>query len=59
VAMRGPRTTGAMAPEISLANQRPAQYVFRRHVDQAMVRLKAGKSIVPERAEAETADAAD
>jgi hypothetical protein len=57
VAMRGPRTTGAMAPEISLDNQRPADFVFRRHVDHAMTRLKAGKSIVPEAAE--TADAAD
>jgi hopanoid biosynthesis associated radical SAM protein HpnH len=61
VAMRGPRTTGAMAPEISLDNQRPADFVFRKHVDHAMTRLKAGKSIVPEASEraAETADAAD
>lgn len=28
VAMSGPRTEGPMAPEISLENQRPAEYVF-------------------------------
>jgi hopanoid biosynthesis associated radical SAM protein HpnH len=61
VALRGPRTSGAMAPEISLDKQRPADFVFRRHVDHAMTRLKAGKSIVPEANEkaVETADAAD
>jgi hopanoid biosynthesis associated radical SAM protein HpnH len=61
VAMRGPRTTGNMAPEISLDKQRPADFVFRKHVDHAMTRLKAGKSIVPEASEraAEPADAAD
>ena len=31
-ALRGPRTEGAMAPEIPLDNQRPADYVFSRHV---------------------------
>ena len=55
--MRGPRTSGAMAPEIPLDNQRPADFVFRRHVDHAMTRLKAGKPILPE--PAETAAAAD
>jgi hopanoid biosynthesis associated radical SAM protein HpnH len=40
VALRGPRTGGPMAPEISLANQRPAEYVFSRHVQQAMQRLR-------------------
>jgi hopanoid biosynthesis associated radical SAM protein HpnH len=57
VALRGPRTSGAMAKEISLDHQRPADFVFRRHVDHAMTRLKAGKPMVPEAAE--TADAAD
>ena len=28
VALRGPRTTGPMAPEIPLENQRPAEFVF-------------------------------
>jgi len=33
VALRGIDTEGPMAPEISLDNQRPAEYVFSRHVD--------------------------
>jgi hypothetical protein len=33
VAIRGPRVTGPMAPEISLAKQRPADYVHAKHVD--------------------------
>ena len=50
VSLRGPRTEGPMAAEIPLANQRPAEYVFRKHVDHAMETLAAGKSL---------ADAAD
>ncbi len=50
VALRGPRTEGPMAPEIPLTNQRPAEYVFSRHVEHAMENLAAGKSL---------ADAAD
>jgi len=34
--LRGPRTAGPMAPEIPLDRQRPADYVFSRHVEQAM-----------------------
>jgi len=41
VAIRGPRTTGPMAPEISLANQRPAEYVHARHVDSMLAKLDA------------------
>ena len=39
VALRGIRTEGEMAPEIPLDRQRPAKYVFSRHVEQAMGRL--------------------
>jgi hypothetical protein len=39
VALRGVRTQGAMAPEIPLTDQRPAEYVFSRHVEDAMARL--------------------
>jgi hopanoid biosynthesis associated radical SAM protein HpnH len=39
VALRGPRTEGAMAPEIPLDHQRPAEYVFSRNVQQMMERL--------------------
>ncbi len=40
VALRGVRTEGEMAPEIPLDRQRPAEYVFSRHVDEAMARLE-------------------
>jgi hopanoid biosynthesis associated radical SAM protein HpnH len=39
-AWRGPRTEGEMAPEIPLENQRPADYVFGKHVTQMMEKLK-------------------
>ena len=32
-----------MAPDIPLEKQRPAEYVFSRHVEQAMTRIKARK----------------
>jgi hopanoid biosynthesis associated radical SAM protein HpnH len=35
-AIRGVRTEGPMAPEISLDRQRPAQFVFSRHVEQML-----------------------
>jgi hypothetical protein len=38
-ALRGVRTAGEMAPEIPLDRQRPAEYVFSRHVEEAMTRL--------------------
>ena len=52
--MRGIRTEGPMAPEIPLQNQRPAEYVFSRHVEQALTRIRARRGGVPE-----VADAAD
>jgi hypothetical protein len=42
VALRGMRTEGEMAPEIPLDRQRPAQYVFSRHVEEAIARLRSG-----------------
>jgi hopanoid biosynthesis associated radical SAM protein HpnH len=53
-AMRGIRTEGPMAPEISLDKQRPAEYVFSRHVETALKRIRAGKKPTEE-----VADAAD
>jgi hopanoid biosynthesis associated radical SAM protein HpnH len=53
-AMRGIRTDGPMAPEISLDKQRPAEYVFSRHVETALKRIRAGKKPTEE-----VADAAD
>ena len=38
--LRGVRTTGEMAPEIALDGQRPAEYVFSRHVEEAMDHLE-------------------
>ena len=40
VGRRGVRTDGAMAPEISLSQQRPAQYVFSRHVEQKLSEIR-------------------
>ncbi|MEC9348064.1 MAG: adenosyl-hopene transferase HpnH [Pseudomonadota bacterium] len=43
VALKGIRTSGPMAPEINLSNQRPAEYVFDRLVETAMSDAPAGK----------------
>jgi len=39
VAIRGVKTDGPMAPDISLANQRPAEFVFSRHVEEKMAEM--------------------
>jgi hopanoid biosynthesis associated radical SAM protein HpnH len=39
ISLRGVRTEGPMAPEIPLDGQRPARYVFSRHVEQALAKL--------------------
>jgi hopanoid biosynthesis associated radical SAM protein HpnH len=52
--LRGIRTEGPMAPDIPLDKQRPAEYVFSRHVETALKRIRAGKKPI-----AEVADAAD
>jgi hopanoid biosynthesis associated radical SAM protein HpnH len=39
--IRGIRTNGPMAPEISFESQRPAQFVFSRHVEQMLTEIKA------------------
>jgi hopanoid biosynthesis associated radical SAM protein HpnH len=43
IALRGVRTSGPMAPEISLAGQRKAEYVFSRHVEKMMSDIHANK----------------
>jgi hopanoid biosynthesis associated radical SAM protein HpnH len=40
LAVRGIRTEGPMAPEISLENQRPAAYVHSLHVEREIQRIK-------------------
>ncbi|MGI3775907.1 MAG: adenosyl-hopene transferase HpnH [Janthinobacterium lividum] len=47
VALRGPRTDGPMAPEISLDNQRPAEFVFSKHVQEKMAELRHAKPAKP------------
>ena len=42
--IRGVRTDGPMASEISLTQQRPAQYVFSRHVDKMLHEIHEAKS---------------
>jgi len=37
--MFGVRTKGPMAPEIPLEGQRPAQYVFSRHVERMLAKI--------------------
>jgi hopanoid biosynthesis associated radical SAM protein HpnH len=44
VALRGIKTEGEMAPDIALDRQRPAQYVFSGHVEEAMAKLSASKN---------------
>jgi hopanoid biosynthesis associated radical SAM protein HpnH len=41
--VRGVRTEGDMAPEIRLDRQRPAKYVFSRHVEQKLVEIQQDK----------------
>ena len=54
VALRGPKLDGEMAPEIDLSQQRPAEYVFSRHVQNKMAELRHKKP-----AKEQVADAAD
>jgi hopanoid biosynthesis associated radical SAM protein HpnH len=44
VSLRGVKTAGEMAPDISLERQRPAQYVFSRHVDQKLTEIQENKA---------------
>ena len=54
LALFGIKTTGKMAPDLSLANQRPAEYVFSSHVEKALAKLKHTP-----KAAADLVDAAD
>jgi hopanoid biosynthesis associated radical SAM protein HpnH len=44
VSLRGVRTEGDMAPEINLDRQRPAQYVFSRHVENKLAEIQQQKA---------------
>ena len=41
---RGVKTEGPMAPDIDLSRQRPAEFVFSRHVEKKMSEIRSGKS---------------
>jgi hopanoid biosynthesis associated radical SAM protein HpnH len=44
VGLNGVRTEGEMAPEIKLDRQRPAEYMFTRHVEQKLAEIKEEKT---------------
>jgi hopanoid biosynthesis associated radical SAM protein HpnH len=52
VALRGVRTEGDMVDEIPLDKQRPAEYVFSRHVEDAVARIHADRAAAKDRASA-------
>ncbi|HEV7803434.1 MAG TPA: adenosyl-hopene transferase HpnH [Burkholderiales bacterium] len=52
VALRGVRTEGEMAPELSLDGQRPAQYVFSQHVERKIIEISKAKTVAKEAATA-------
>jgi len=43
VSLKGVKVDGEMAPDISLDKQRPAEFVFSRHVEDSLVRIKEEK----------------
>jgi hopanoid biosynthesis associated radical SAM protein HpnH len=49
VKLRGPRTEGPMAPEIALDKQRPAEYVFSRHVEDSMAKIERDRAAAASR----------
>ena len=53
VAMRGVRTDGPMAKDIPLDKQRPAKFVFSRHVEHRLETIRAQKAVSEESAAAE------
>jgi hypothetical protein len=57
LALGGVRTEGPMAPEISLANQRPAKYVFDSQVQLRLSEIRANEA--REKAAKEAAKAAN
>ena len=44
ISFRGVRTEGPMAKEIPLANQRPAEYVFSRQVEQSLTQIRKAET---------------
>ena len=52
VAIAGVRTDGPMAPDIPLDGQRPAEFVFSRHVESKLAEIDAGEVRAKQRASA-------
>jgi hopanoid biosynthesis associated radical SAM protein HpnH len=60
LALRGIKTAGAMAKDIDLSDQRPAEYVFSQHVAEALGQIHAAKTAPKAIVESkETVDAAE
>ncbi len=53
VALRGVKTDAPMAPEIALDKQRPAQFVFSRHVENKLAEIRERKAGAEQAAAAE------
>ncbi|MGH6988923.1 MAG: adenosyl-hopene transferase HpnH [Stellaceae bacterium] len=49
VKLRGPRIDGPMAPEIALNKQRPAEFVFSRHVEDTMAHIDRDRAAAKDR----------
>jgi len=43
LAVRGVKTSGPMKPDIDTSHQRPAEFVFSRHVEQKLAEIRATK----------------
>jgi hypothetical protein len=44
---KGVNTDGPMAPEVDMSKQRPAQYVFSRHVQEKLAEIREEKAKEP------------
>ena len=44
LSLKGIKTDGAMAPDISLEKQRPAEFVFSRHVENKLAEIRTAKA---------------
>jgi hopanoid biosynthesis associated radical SAM protein HpnH len=44
VSLKGVKVEGEMAPDISLDKQRPAEFMFSRHVEDSLAQIKADKA---------------
>ncbi|MEM6683908.1 MAG: adenosyl-hopene transferase HpnH [Pseudomonadota bacterium] len=56
VSLRGIKTTGPMAPEISFENQRPADYVYEQQVQEQMATIEAQEETTKKRRKVKLGD---